>query len=71
MLQRTTVDSSLFKSIGYDEKGEIMEAEFRSDGSIWQYGLPSDVFRSMREAPSIGSYFHKHIRPHYEGRRIG
>ena len=36
-MEREYVESSMITSIGYDPNTSILEIEFKSDGTIWQY----------------------------------
>lgn len=60
-MKRRRVDSSVLRSIGYDEHGTL-EVEFAS-GNVYRYLLvPRRVHDELLAAPSIGSYFNSHVR---------
>lgn len=65
-VKRREVQSSMIRSVGYDEKARILEVEFVS-GSVYRYhGVPRELFEELLEAPSKGSYFLERIRGAYE-----
>lgn len=67
---RNHVSSSNINSIGYDENASILEIEFK-DGGVYQYfGVSSQTFVSLKTAISVGSYFHKHIKPNYRYKKV-
>lgn len=69
-MNRQHVTSSNISAVGYDASDGTLEVEFH-DGSIYQYSaVPASVYRSLLDAPSMGSYFHAHIRTTYPYRRL-
>lgn len=66
MKDRTKVDSSNLKSIGYDGEGMILEVEFKG-GSVYRYfGVSSEIHRDLMSAQSKGSYFYKKIKNNFK-----
>jgi hypothetical protein len=64
-MERSPVNSSQMKSLGYDARRKILEAEFAT-GAVYRYfNVPASVYRAMLDADSIGAYFNKHIREGY------
>ena len=64
-MEREPVQSSAFRSVGYDPTTQTLELEFR-DGRLYQFfGVPEEVYREFREAPSLGGYFQRRIRMGY------
>jgi hypothetical protein len=69
-MQRTPVDSSNIRSIGYDEVGQILEIEFKT-GSVYQYyAVPSGVYSNLMNPSSHGQYFAKAIKNMYSYSKI-
>ncbi|KQV15387.1 MULTISPECIES: KTSC domain-containing protein [unclassified Kitasatospora] len=67
-MNRQQVESSCLRSVGH--QGTTLELEFHS-GSVYRYpGVPPEVHRSLLAAPSLGRYFHEHIRDHYPYERL-
>ena len=70
-MERTPVKSSNIASIGYDVNTSTMEVEFRN-GGIYQYPGVTTIQRDqMLKAPSIGTHFHKFIRPKFKAVKVG
>lgn len=64
-MKRDFVQSSSIISVGFDAPSSTMEIEFK-DGRIYQYfEIPEQVFRDLKSAPSVGSYFHQNVRGKY------
>lgn len=54
-MHRQVVISSNVASIGYDPMNHILEVEFKTDGSIYNYyDVPEDVHIRIMASPSIG-----------------
>ncbi|MFI5529154.1 KTSC domain-containing protein [Kitasatospora sp. NPDC051853] len=67
-MKREPVESSCLSSVGH--RGTTLELEFRS-GSVYEYAdVPEAEYRGLLAAPSLGRYFHAHIRDRYPYRRI-
>lgn len=63
-MERTPVESSQMKSIGYDPATQVMEVEF-SNGRIYQYdNVPANIHADFMEAKSKGAFLGKHIKAH-------
>lgn len=63
------VKSSNIKAVGYDVPNKTMHIEF-ANGTYQYPGVEAHQFASMMEAPSIGSHFHTHIKPNFNGVKI-
>lgn len=69
-MDRKKVSSSSIRSVGYDERGRVLEIEF-SDGRIVQYnGVSAEAHRRLVSAPSIVSYFRDNIEESFTAKRI-
>lgn len=69
-MDRKRVNSSTIRSIGYDERGRVLEVEF-SDGRINQYrGVSPELHRRLVNAPSIVSYFRDNIEESFTAQRV-
>ena len=71
----TPVKSSQIHAMGYDAPTLTVAVQFKkkdgSPGGIYHYTGPlADVWHGLRDAPSIGSHFYKHIKPNYPFTRI-
>ncbi len=63
---RQDVRSTNIRSVGYDSESSILEIEFHS-GDVYQYiSVPKAIYDDLMRAPSLGSYFYKHIRGNFK-----
>lgn len=69
-MERVPVSSSSIAEIGYDSNTATLEIMF-SDGRVYQYfEVPQAIYEDLMNAPSIGRYFHVHIRGNFRFARI-
>ena len=69
-MERKRVNSSRLRSVGYDEKNQVLEVEL-SNGEVWQYSKVSpEVHRRFMAAPNPTSYFDDKIAEEYSSRRV-
>ena len=69
-MERKKVNSSSIRTIGYDERGRVLEVEF-NDGRINQYtGVSPEVHRRLMSAPSIVSYFRDNVEESFPAKRV-
>ncbi|MGH8671861.1 MAG: KTSC domain-containing protein [Burkholderiales bacterium] len=69
-MERKKVNSSTLRSVGYDEKQQILEIEF-TGSSIYQYsGVPGEVYRRFMSSPSLVSYYRDNIEEAYNVKRV-
>lgn len=61
-MERTPVESSQLKSIGYDLEGGILEVEFKGGGVYRYSGVSPITHLELIQAGSVGKYFGQHIR---------
>ena len=61
-MNRMEVQSSNLRSVGYDEKRQILEIEF-SNSNIYEYTRVSkDIYVALMQAKKKGAYFSKYIQ---------
>tara|TARA_R110002020_G_scaffold26270_23_gene84906 strand:+ start:869 stop:1084 length:216 start_codon:yes stop_codon:yes gene_type:complete len=61
-VERVNVESSLIKSIGYQEETSVLEVEF-NNGSVYLYaGVPEDIYDQILEADSAGKAFNNLVK---------
>ena len=61
---RVPVQSSMIREIGHE--GDVLEVMF-ANGSVKQFaGVPRGLYREMLTAESIGTFFNRRIRGHYD-----
>lgn len=69
-MERTRVNSSKIRSVGYEERSRTLEIEF-SDGSVFQFsGVSGEVHRRMMASPSIASFYQDRIEEEYSRKRM-
>jgi hypothetical protein len=69
-MERKRVNSSRIRSVGYDERSELLEVEL-SNGTVYQYSKVSpEVHRRLMAAPNPTSYFDDQIAEEYTARRV-
>jgi hypothetical protein len=69
-MQRQPVESSMFRSIGYEPISRTLELEY-NNGYVEQHsGISPEAYESLLAAPSIGKHFHQHIKPHSTGIKV-
>lgn len=62
----------MITSIGYDFETGILEIEFKSDGSVWQYfDFPEPMWNEFQYTGSKGKYWHANIKNQYREARVG
>ena len=69
-MDRKRVNSSRLRSVGYDEKNQVLEIEMLN-GQVWQYSKVSpEVHRRFMAAPNPTSFFDDKIAEEYSSRRV-
>ena len=69
-MERKKVNSSSIRTVGYDERGRVLEVEF-NDGRVNQYtGVSPEVHRRLISAPSIVSYFRDNVEESFPAKRL-
>ena len=61
-VQRTPVKSSSLASVGYNEKEQVLEIEFRNSGIYRYSGVTKEFFSQFMTANSKGGFFALKIR---------
>ncbi|MFE7562128.1 KTSC domain-containing protein [Kitasatospora sp. NPDC057500] len=69
-MNRTPVDSSALRSVGYDAARRVLELEFTAGGVYAYLAVPGRVHRELMAAGSHGRYFVREIRDRYDWRRL-
>ncbi|MFB6888023.1 KTSC domain-containing protein [Kitasatospora sp. NPDC056327] len=69
-MNRTPVDSSALRSVGYDAVRRVLELEFTRGGVYVYRAVPGRVHRALMAADSHGRYFVREIRDRYDCRRV-
>lgn len=65
-MERTEVQSSNLKSVGYDPTTSTLEVEFNG-GSVYQYNnVPVSEYDGLMKAQSHGKYFVANVKNRYK-----
>ena len=58
-----TPKSSMTSHVGYDDKTGVLSLTFRNGGRTHHFtGVPIAHFHGLRNAASVGKYYHAHLR---------
>jgi hypothetical protein len=61
-IELQSIASSNLKAVGYSEQHKLFVAQFPG-GAKWAYsGVEPDEYERFKKAPSLGSFFAKHIK---------
>lgn len=70
-MNRTIIESSMIRSIGYDADNSTLEIEFNS-GAIWQYfDFPESIWYEFEGSDSQGKFFRREIKNQYSESQVG
>lgn len=69
-MERIAVESSSVRSVGYNAATFELEVEFHSGRSYRYLKVPIAVYRLLLQAPSIGEFVNKQIKPRFEAREV-
>lgn len=64
------VQSTWIDSVAYDPTTKTLEIKYRKSGIRRYNNVPKDVHRDMMEADSIGAFYSRHIKGHYDSEPI-
>ncbi len=63
-------DSSMFSHHGYDDETGEMHLTFKNGNQTHAYSVPKQKYEDFKAAPSMGKWFHLHIKNKIEGRKV-
>ena len=69
-MERMAVDSSSVSSVGYDPATFELEVEFRNGRTYRYQQVPIAAYRLLLQAPSIGEFLNKQIKPRFAAREV-
>ncbi|MEI9949926.1 MAG: KTSC domain-containing protein [Pseudomonadota bacterium] len=69
-MERILVDSSSVAMVGYDPATFELEVEFRNGRSYRYQQVPVAAYRLLLQAPSIGEFVNKQIKPRFEAKAL-
>ena len=67
-MERIRVESSSVASVGYDPATFELEIEYRNGRTYRYQRVPIAAYRLLLQAPSIGEYVNREIKPRFEFR---
>lgn len=70
MITEQEVVSSQFKKVKYDSESKILIITFNNDKRYEYKDVSQSTFDSLMSADSLGSYFGKHIKGHFDYRPL-
>lgn len=62
--------SSTIAAVGYDKEVQELVIQFHSGGTYSFPAVPEQKHQELITAPSIGRYFHAHIRGVYSANKL-
>ena len=69
-MERKKISSSKIRSVGYDDRAQILEVEF-NNGSVMQYSrVSNDLRRRLMSAGSVASFLEDNIQDTFSGKRM-
>jgi hypothetical protein len=66
-MKHTQVDSSWIKSVGYEPQGGKMEITNINGKTSVHHNVPMATYQAFMVAPSMGAFFHAHIKKQHPG----
>jgi hypothetical protein len=70
-MQRTSVNTGILSSVGYDSATQTLEIEF-SGGDVYQYhSVPFAIYGGLMKATSHEDYFRVSIIDSYSSTKVG
>jgi hypothetical protein len=65
-----SVNSSHLRAVGYEPATRKLHIQFQNGDTHEYSNVSPDFHQTMMASDSIGSFFHKHIKPLFNSRRI-
>ena len=65
------VKSSHIATVAYDAPTKVMEIKF-TNGDLHRFeNVPPEVHQRLISAESVGTFFHKYVRPNFTSNKVG
>jgi hypothetical protein len=61
-MEYVSVSSSTVSALGYDEASNTLGIRFHNGTEYHYFGVPQDVFETMRSSPSVGHFLDQNIK---------
>ncbi|HKO53227.1 MAG TPA: KTSC domain-containing protein [Polyangiaceae bacterium] len=69
-MESIAVESSSVARVGYDPETFELEIEFRNGRSYRYQQVPIAAYRLLLQAPSVGEFVNKQIKPRFEAKEV-
>jgi hypothetical protein len=69
-MERIAVESRSVSTVGYDPATFELEVAFRSGRTYRYQQVPIAAYRLLLQAPSIGEFVNKQIKPRFEAKEV-
>lgn len=69
-MNRTPVNSSNIRSIGYDQMSAVLEVEFTTSDIYQYFDVPEHLYQQFLTSSSHGQFLNDHIRYNYRYQKI-
>lgn len=69
-MNRKKVNSSKIRSVGYDERAQVLEIEFTTAQVLQYLRVSHETYRRLMAAPNPAAYFEDSIAEDYTSRRV-
>lgn len=69
-MKRKPLESTVLRSVGYDDEAKILEVEFASEDVYRYFVVPGRVYTELMVSESPGRYFNAKIRDRYPCRQV-
>ncbi|HYQ29729.1 MAG TPA: KTSC domain-containing protein [Polyangiaceae bacterium] len=69
-MERVAVESSSVRAVGYNAATFELEVAFHSGRTYRYQQVPIAAYRLLLQAPSIGEFVNKQIKPRFEAREV-
>lgn len=65
-----SVSSSNIEAVGYDDKSQTLQVEFKNGSNYQYFDVPQHVFEELKGAGSVGAYLSANIKGIYRFSRV-
>lgn len=69
-MEMKPVKSSNIAAVGYDPERHVLRVQFKNASAYEYHGVDAETHQALLHAPSVGTFFHTHVRDHYAHKRL-
>jgi hypothetical protein len=66
----TPVESNSIAAVKHDPASRTLTVQFNNGGFYTYTGVSADQHAALMRSGSIGTHFHKHIRPNFPAKKV-